>query len=450
MTRIERAVWLDFDAVDDAEYNPRTITRPALAGLSSSISEFGQVEDIVVNRRTVANGWDSDGQMVIVGGHQRKKAIINLGAEGAHCTIVELNAEREEALNIALNNPHISGEWTPKISELLDRIQRNTPTLFSSLQMGPLRKVERELARVRKDAAAVAARARGATEGAVNLNVDTAPPVVSEPGVVYELGPHRLMYGDSTKADDVARLLDGQRPPIVVSDPPYGVQYGRDGAGKKNAIMGDLTQATIPIFFAVMIPHLDVDARIYLCGGTGNFEMYRKLFDHHLHQAPHMVIWNKGTGSLRHNHYHSQFEFIYWGWLGVGGSPEHWHGDRKETDIWDIKRDARAAYIHPTQKPVEVMARPIRNHCPPGGIVFEPFSGSASTIIGSAQEGRRCYAMELDGRYVDAGRRRWTHWAKKNDVDPGPGALDDGYQGPTAAPSAEPDGEGLEHDESGD
>ena len=127
--------------------------------------------------------------------------------------------------------------------------------------------------------------------------------------------------------------------------------------------------------------------------------MYFSLFDAYCNIMPSMLIWVKETFVMRRNNYHSQYEVVYFGWKGSGGRPDFWFGDRKMSDVWEIERDDTADYEHPTQKPAEIPARAIKYSCPRGGVVFEPFTGSGSTIIAAQNEGRTCYAMEIDPAY---------------------------------------------------
>jgi DNA modification methylase len=205
---------------------------------------------------------------------------------------------------------------------------------------------------------------------------------------------------------DIARLMDGQLADIMVTDPPYGVAVGGDKG--KNSISGDLTQAAIPVSFALALDVLAPDARVYLFGGSANWSMYAGLFDAHLRMQVRVIVWAKEHFVLRPNNYHSKFELVYFGWKGRGGSADHWHGDRKQTDVWQVTRhEPGTERVHPTQKPLEVCAIPIRNSCPPGGLVYEPFGGSGSTLIAAHREGRNCRAMELDPRFCDVILRRF-------------------------------------------
>lgn len=227
-------------------------------------------------------------------------------------------------------------------------------------------------------------------------------------GDVWVLGDHMLMCGDSCKRDDVARLWGDDRADAVFTDPPYGVMFGQAGYGKKNVIRGDNSQATIPVSFDLACNvATNEHARFYVCGGWSNTAMMNAVFDLHLRMMPRMIIWAKEGFLLRRNGYHSQFEVVFFGWKGQGGSPEYWYGDRKQSDLWEIER--RKDTDHPTEKPIEVPARGIRNSCPEGGLVYEPFCGSGATLVAAEQLGRRCRAIELEPGWCDVVVERWQN-----------------------------------------
>lgn len=248
-------------------------------------------------------------------------------------------------------------------------------------------------------------------EAAAARDLDDAPPaptrVTIKRGDLFQLGPHRLLCGDSTKRDDVRRLMDGKRAECMFTDPPYGVLFQSKGV-EQRAIQGDLSQSVIPLSFAVSVEEaLSADARVYVCGGQDNAQMYLSLFDHHLRMMPRFIIWDKKGFVLRRNNYHSGFEIVYFGWRGKGGGPKAWYGDRKQSDVWTVARDPGREYRHPTQKPVELSTRALLNSCRPGGLAFEPFSGSGSTMLGAEATKRVCYAMELDPLYCHVTIDRW-------------------------------------------
>ena len=242
----------------------------------------------------------------------------------------------------------------------------------------------------------------------------------TKPGDLWLLGEHRLLCGDSTKAEDVERLMSGCLADIMVTDPPYGVAYHSNKKGKKAAsIEGDLTQAAIPISFSMACDFvLNENARVYLFGGTANWPMYGKLFDHKLRMQPRPIIWVKESFVLHPTHYHSQYEICFFGWKGSGGGSSYWYGDRTCSDVWHVKRDSNKDREHPTQKPVEVTAIPIRNSCPANGLVYEPFCGSGTTLIAAEQLGRKCYGMEISTQYCDVIVKRWeTLTGKKAELE---------------------------------
>jgi len=220
-------------------------------------------------------------------------------------------------------------------------------------------------------------------------------------GDLFEIGQHRLLCGDSTDSEQVAKLMNGQKADMVFTDPPYGVNI--KGGMNNSMIAGDLTQTAIPFGFdlACTVATKD-DARLYFCGSQGNINMYHKLFEKYCRQLPRILIWVKNGFTMKPNGYHNQYEIIFHGYKPKGGGLDHWFGGRTEdeaSDVWQVKRDSSSTYEHPTQKPIELPARAIRNHCPDIGIVYEPFGGSGSTMVAAHQLNRKCYGMEIDPKY---------------------------------------------------
>lgn len=268
--------------------NPRTISDERLKALMRSIES----EPGMLDARPVVALRDG----TIIAGNMRWRACRELGRPTIPAVTVDLDDERAKLWLLRDNNEY--GEWEDdQLAGLLAELQAADVDLdlsgFGSDAIDAL------LASLQPDAGR-----------------DTEPgPCPVEPrsklGDLYVLGDHRLLCGDSTVVADVERLMDGQRASLMVTDPPYGVIFG---SAKKNAISGDLSQALIPISFAVAVDQvLDDDARLYVCGGSGNFTMYAKLFDYHLQQNPHLIVWVKESFVMRSNNYHSQFEFIYFG-----------------------------------------------------------------------------------------------------------------------------------------
>lgn len=241
---------------------------------------------------------------------------------------------------------------------------------------------------------------------------------VSDLGDLYELNNHRLLCGDSTDAATIEKTLNGRRPDLIFTDPPYGVNV-KGGKLKGNLIAGDLTQTAIPFAFELAVKYSNERARFYFCGGEGNILMYFKLFERYLAQMPKLLIWVKNGFVMKPNGYHNKFELLFFGYKPGGGGKDHWHSGRKDAeaaDVWEVKRDASNSYEHPTQKPVEIPSRAIKNSSALGDLVFDPFLGAGSTLIACEQHGRTCYGQELDPHFVDVTLARWVRYMKRAEL----------------------------------
>lgn len=238
---------------------------------------------------------------------------------------------------------------------------------------------------------------------------------VTRAGDVWLLGRHRIICGDSTKAADVARVLGDVKPHLMVTDPPYGVEYDANwrndamqaGNGKRGAPGGravgkvenddksDWTE-TWKLFpgDVAYVWHGALHAGIVLRSlETADFEVRAQ------------IIWAKNNIAISRGHYHWQHEPC---WYAVRKSKTgHWKGDRKQSTLWEIDKPKKSETGHSTQKPVECMKRPIENNSSPGQAVYEPFSGSGTTIIACEMTGRICHAVELHPAYVDVALLRW-------------------------------------------
>jgi hypothetical protein len=376
---------------------PGNARRGNVPEIRKSVARLGQYRAIVVRSH--------DGHLTILAGNHTADALAAEGHETARCEVIECDDDEARRINLADNR---TGELpSPETGERYDG--EALAVLLSQL--------DGDYDGSGWDAEDLAALLAPGDPGPApgNTDPDEVPPLPADPSTVpgdlFRLGDHMLLCGDATKRADVQRLMDGERAPVMVTDPPYGVAYHANKKGVKAAsIAGDLTQAAIPLGFAVAVEvALDDDARVYLFGGTANWPMYSSLFDHHLRMQPRPMIWVKEGFVLHPTHYHSQYETVFFGWKGKGGGPGHWYGDRKQSDVWEVSRDPDR--VHPTQKPVEVCAIPIRHSAPPGGLVYEPFGGSGSTLIAAHMLGRRARVLELDPLYCDIILRRFERFA---------------------------------------
>jgi DNA modification methylase len=245
---------------------------------------------------------------------------------------------------------------------------------------------------------------------------------ITKPGDLIILGTHRLLCGDATSATDVDRLLDGNVPHLMVTDPPYGVDYDptwRDGKGGFS---------TAPVLQRGVVANDDRDdwreawalfpgdAAYVWCASMHNDVVIQSLEAADFIRRSH-IIWIKQQGVFSRADYHWQHEPCWY--VVKKGRTGHWAGDRKQTTVWEIQtlnptgnRDEERVG-HGTQKPVECMRRPILNNSKRGDGVYDPFLGSGTTLIACESEGRVCYGMEIDPAYCDVIVARWEKQTKK-------------------------------------
>lgn len=229
----------------------------------------------------------------------------------------------------------------------------------------------------------------------------------SRPGDLWLLGNHRLICGDSTNAEDVGRVLNGVKPHLLVSDPPYGVDYDpswrtRLGVPSKGLATGTVLNDDRSDWREAwaLFPG-DV---IYIWHAALHSASFATSLEACGFNIRAQIIWDKTRLVIGRGDYHWQHEPA---WYAVRkGKTGHWAGDRKQTTVWAIPH-RKSATGHGTQKPVECMRRPIENNSSPGQAVYEPFSGSGTTIIAAEMTGRCCHAVELNPAYVDLAIARW-------------------------------------------
>lgn len=373
-----------------APYNPRRITDEALAGLTASLTEYGCIEPIIWNKRT-GN---------VVGGNQRLKVLRAQGDADTEVVVVDLPLNKEKALNIALNSPHIAGDWTPALGDLLDEIKLDLPELYEGLLLDDLAgypEVELE-------------------PYVGETDPDEVPEPAAEPviqrGDLITLGRHRLLCGDSCKAEDVARLMAEEKALWMWTDPPYGVKYvgkTKDALKIQNdgaAGLSDLLLAVFNCADKILVN----GAPIYIAHPPGalslNFQVAFIGVGWHLHET---LVWVKNSMVLGHSDYHYQHEPILYGWKGEN---RFWYGDRCQTSIFEIDRPSQSP-DHPTKKPIDLVLAHLTNSSRYNDLGYDPFLGSGTTMIACETLGRTCYGMEISPQYVDVSCRRWISFTGK-------------------------------------
>ena len=367
-----------------APYNPRKISNEVLNKLKRSIEEFGYIEPIVVNKRT----------MHVVGGNQRLKVLRQLGIEEVQAVIVDLDDAHEKALNIALNK--INGEWDlPALKDLLLEIDTGEiDTEITGFDMPEIEELMNQF------------HIEGEED---NFNVDEAVEEIEEPitkrGDIYLLGRHRLMCGDSTIKEDVEKLMDGKKADMVFTDPPYGVDY-TGGTVVRERLCGDATpDLYLPSLKLIHATTIDKVA-IYLWYSDSKSNAVSAAVSAAGFEQRCVIIWNKNNaqfGALGAQ-YHTKHEPALY--LFKKGKSPNWYGPTNETTVWDCQR-SNANKMHPTQKPVELAIRAINNSSKKGDLILDLFLGSGTTLIAAEQLGRTCYGMEISPQYCQVIIDRW-------------------------------------------
>ena len=242
-------------------------------------------------------------------------------------------------------------------------------------------------------------------------------------GDIYQLGRHRLMCGDSTSLTDVNKLMNGDKADMVFTDPPYGVcaTGGRTQTKQKlqmkdienDDLQGnDLTQF-LSDFISVMA--YKEGASLYICYPWATQEEFTKAIKQNGLNIKNCIIWDKKVFGLNgHKGYRPQYEMIYF----CCKDDFSWYGDKAQSNIWQISREIKRAEQgnHPTPKPIELIAKALKNSSKKDDIVLDVFGGSGSTLIACEQLGRNCFMMELDPKYIDVIIDRWEKFTGEKAV----------------------------------
>lgn len=354
-----------------AEYNPRKANAKQEGHLKASLEKFGVVEPVIVN-------CNKDRENIIVGGHFRVRELKKLGYKEVDCVIVDLSLEDEKELNIRLNANTGDFDW--------DLLANNFD--LEELNEWGLEVPDMEVEELE----------------AKEDDFDAEPPVNPKTvlGDLYEIGEHRLLCGDSTCSDAVAKLMDEKKADMVFTDPPYGVNYSGRGKNTTNTIENDnlSLQETEEMVFGAL-----TNAFIFSREGATIFVWHadskpglRPLFEKAFLESGWglraTIIWQKKQASMGYADYRSQHEPCLYGWKGVKKERLE---DRTQTTLWEGGRDQN--YVHPTQKPLFLCETAIKNHNLK--LLIDLFLGSGSTMVASHQLKRKCYGMELDPKYCD-------------------------------------------------
>ncbi|NLE06912.1 MAG: DNA modification methylase [Crenarchaeota archaeon] len=380
-----------------ADYNPRKDLKPGdpeYEKLKRSIEQFGYVEPVIWNKTTGK----------VVGGHQRLKVLLDMGISEVECVVIEMDEEKEKALNIALNK--ISGEWDKnKLALLITDLQGAdfdiSLTGFETAEIEDLFDATNKKD-VKED----------------DFDIDSALEARAfvQPGDVWLLGRHRLLCGDSTKTDDVKVLMDGKQANLCITDAPYNCSY-EGGTGMK--IMNDKWTDSDKFFQFL----LDAFKNAYdvLADGSAIYAFHSdaekvNFFNATVNAGFHYsttCIWVKNALVIGRMDYQMRHEPIIYAFKDT--ARHKFYGDRKQTTIWEFDKPTKSK-LHPTMKPLPLIAYPMRNSSQVNGIVLDLFGGSGSTLIVAEQLDRAACLMEIDPKYASVIVRRFTAYCGNTDA----------------------------------
>ena len=377
-----------------ADYNPRKDLKPGdpeYEKLKRSIEQFGYVEPVIWNKTTGR----------VVGGHQRLKILLDLGLTEVECVIVEMDEDKEKALNIALNK--ISGDWDKdKLALLIEDLQ------VSDFDVSLTGFEPAELNELFKDSLK-----EGIREDEFDVDSELQKPAITKAGDLWMLGPHRLVCGDSTKSETFDLLMDGKLANLVVTDPPYNVNYeGSAGKIKNDNMENESFYNFLLSAFSNTAAAMSQDASIYVFHADTEGLNFRKAFSDAGFYLSGTCIWKKQSLVLGRSPYQWQHEPVLFGWKKKG--KHNWYADRKQTTIWEFEKPKKNG-DHPTMKPIALVSHPILNSSLSNCIVLDPFGGSGSTLIACEQMQRICYTIELDEKFCDVIVKRYIEHIGNSD-----------------------------------
>jgi DNA modification methylase len=436
-TAVRPSLTVDEVPIDDLRpdpANPRRISEDELDALERSLRQFGFVQPVLARRE----------DRTVIGGHQRLVAARRLGLTSVPVTWLDVNVEQARLLGLALNK--ISGSWDEALLARLLADLQATPDVDLSLSDFDEDEVKDLLRNLE---------VREKREHVESFDLDEALEEArraprTKPGDLWALGDHRLLCGDATKADDVARLLDGAAPRLLTTDPPYGVSLDgswRDGVynalapaektymrvrgqpdgddatrepggrrgrtqGHRNTTLSGDTRvdwaeafALVPSLSVGYVWHAGVHADEVATGLKAiGFEIVAQ------------VIWDKGLFAMGRSWYHWSHEPCWV--VRKAGAKVPFRGSRDQATIWRVPSpkmimggSTEPRLDHPTQKPLLLFETPIRNHLRAGDPLYEPFCGSGTALVAAERTGVRCFAMEIDPVYVEVALARWERFS---------------------------------------
>ena len=363
--------------------NARTHNVQQINKLRSSLREFGFINPVIIDR-----------DFNVIAGHGRIMAAKEEGINEVPCVFVDyLTEAQKKAYILADNRMAMDAGWD---EELL------------KVEIEALQAEDFDLSLTGFDESELSGffdTADDAKDDDFDVDAELEKPPVTKSGDLWLLGNHRLLCGDSTKAETYEMLMNGKKANLVVTDPPYNVNYqGTAGKIKNDNLENDKFYQFLFDAFTCMEKAMADDASIYVFHADTEGLNFRKAFADAGFYLSGTCIWKKQSLVLGRSPYQWQHEPCLFGWKKNG--KHQWYSDRKQTTIWEFDKPKKNG-DHPTMKPVPLIAYPIKNSSMSNCIVLDPFGGSGSTLIAGEQTNRICHTIELDEKYCDVIIKRY-------------------------------------------
>ena len=390
---------ISIDKLVPADYNPRKRLTPEdkeYQDIKRSIEEFGYIDPIIVNK-----------DMTIISGHQRYYVLKDMGIPEVLVNVVDMDKVSEKMANIGLNK--ISGEWDEQqLADVLKELEEDgydyTLTGFSEEEFQEL------LDSLEDDLDDEEGGFDGESSG--DGNFEEPEPFV-EPGDIWLLGRHRLMCGDSTDPEQVKKLMNGETANMVITDPPYNVDYGATevlrgqtvahGISNDNMSKQHFLEFLTAAFQSAYDNVMDGGA-VYSFASDKYLDSFIGAINASGLHYSQMCIWEKDFIILGNYDYQAQHEPVIYSFKPT--AKHTFYGGRNKSSIWKFDH-MRKAKLHPTMKPLSLIGFPIRNSSQENGIVLDLFGGSGTTMIASEQLNRSAYLMEIDPKFASTIVRRY-------------------------------------------
>lgn len=381
---------IKIESLKPAEYNPRKDLKPEdeeYQKIKKSITEFGYVAPIIINSN-----------MTVIGGHQRLKVLKEIGYTEVECVVVDLDQKKEKALNIALNK--ISGDWdNDKLEELLAELKQTDIDMdITGFSFDEVDEILKDITGSKED----------------DFDLDQALDEIEEPiskrGDVWILGKNRLMCGDSTQKEDVMHLMNSQEADMLLTDPPYNVDYEGKTSEALKIENDNMSETEFYNFlldsFKNMFDSIKYGGSAYVFHADTEGLNFRNAFKSCGFKLAQCLVWVKNTFVMGRQDYQWRHEPILYGWKP--GAGHYFVDNRKQSTVLEFDKPSRNAE-HPTMKPVDLLVYLIKNSSKENDLILDLFGGSGSTLIAAEQTQRRCYIMELDPKYCDVIIKRWEN-----------------------------------------